>query len=384
VLPEIIIKKKIKNPPLGVRGLMKVIISGGGTGGHIYPAVAIANELKAIDPATDILFVGAEGKMEMEKVPKAGYQIVGLPIAGINRSNLLSNIGLPIKLAKSLLKARSVIKEFKPDVVVGVGGYASGPTLLMASLMNIPIFIQEQNSYAGVTNKFLAKKAKKICVAYPNMDKFFPADKIILTGNPVRKDILDTASKRDKAIAHFGLDADRKTLLIIGGSQGAKTINESILAGLNDLISNDLQVIWQTGKLFIEKAKSGVEAIQTKRVYVSDFIYEMDLAYAAADLVVSRAGALSVSELCLAAKPSILVPLPTAAEDHQTQNAMSLVNSQAAILVKDIESREKLIDEVIKLADNQQIMSQLSQNIKKLGKPNAGQEIARTIKNQAP
>jgi UDP-N-acetylglucosamine--N-acetylmuramyl-(pentapeptide) pyrophosphoryl-undecaprenol N-acetylglucosamine transferase len=363
---------------------MKVIISGGGTGGHIYPAVAIANELKAIDPATEILFVGAEGKMEMEKVPKAGYRIVGLPIAGINRSNLLSNIGLPIKLAKSLLKARSVIKEFKPDVVVGVGGYASGPTLLMASLMNIPIFIQEQNSYAGVTNKFLAKKAKKICVAYPNMDKFFPADKIILTGNPVRKDILDTASKRDKAITHFGLDGDRKTLLIIGGSQGAKTINESILAGLNDLISNDLQVIWQTGKLFIEKAKSGVEAIQTKRVYVSDFIYEMDLAYAAADLVVSRAGALSVSELCLAAKPSILVPLPTAAEDHQTQNAMSLVNNQAAILVKDTEAREKLIDEVIKLADNQSFMNQLSQNIKQLGKPNAGQEIAHQIVSTAP
>ncbi len=358
---------------------MRIIISGGGTGGHIYPAVAIANELKAIDSAIEILFVGAEGKMEMEKVPKAGYQIVGLPIAGINRSNLLANIGLPIKLAKSLLKARSVIKDFKPDVVVGVGGYASGPTLLMASLMNIPILIQEQNSYAGVTNKFLAKKAKKICVAYPNMNKFFPADKIILTGNPVRKDILETKSKRSQAMAHFGLDPERKTLLIIGGSQGARTINEAILAGLNDLISNDLQVIWQTGKLFIDRAKSGVEALQTKRIYVSDFIYEMDLAYSAADLVVSRAGALSVSELCLAAKPSILVPLPTAAEDHQTQNAMALVNNQAAILVKDIEAREILIDEVVKLADNQVIMSQLSQNIQSLGKPNAGQEIAREV-----
>jgi UDP-N-acetylglucosamine--N-acetylmuramyl-(pentapeptide) pyrophosphoryl-undecaprenol N-acetylglucosamine transferase len=359
--------------------MIKVIISGGGTGGHIYPAVAIANELKAKDSSIEILFVGAEGKMEMEKVPKAGYKIVGLPIAGINRSNLLSNIGLPIKLTKSLLKARSVLKEFKPNVVIGVGGYASGPTLLMASLMGIPILIQEQNSYAGVTNKFLSKKAKKICVAYPNMETFFPKEKIIMTGNPVRKDILDTASKRNKAMAHFGLDESRKTLLIIGGSQGARTINESILAGLNDLISNDLQIIWQTGKLFIDRAKSGVEALQTQRVFVSDFIYEMDLAYAAADLVVSRAGALSVSELCLAAKPSILVPLPTAAEDHQTQNAMALVNANAAWIVKDVESREKLIDKVIELADNQQVMSQLSKNIHQLGKPNAGQEIAAEV-----
>lgn len=359
--------------------MTKVIISGGGTGGHIYPAVAIANELKAKDPSIEILFVGAEGKMEMEKVPKAGYKIVGLPIAGINRSNLLSNIGLPIKLTKSLLKARSVLKEFKPNVVIGVGGYASGPTLLMASLMGIPILIQEQNSYAGVTNKFLSKKAKKICVAYPNMEVFFPKEKIIMTGNPVRKDILDTASKRAKALTHFGLDENRRTLLIIGGSQGAKTINESILAGLNDLISNDLQIIWQTGKLFIDRAKSGVEALQTQRVFVSDFIYEMDLAYAAADLVVSRAGALSVSELCLAAKPSILVPLPTAAEDHQTQNAMALVNANAAWIVKDVESREKLIDKVIELANNQQVMSQLSKNIHQLGKPNAGQEIAAEV-----
>ncbi|MFN3850908.1 MAG: undecaprenyldiphospho-muramoylpentapeptide beta-N-acetylglucosaminyltransferase [Spirosomataceae bacterium] len=359
--------------------MTKVIISGGGTGGHIYPAVAIANELKAKDSSIEILFVGAEGKMEMEKVPKAGYKIVGLPIAGINRSNLLSNIGLPIKLTKSLLKARSVLKEFKPNVVIGVGGYASGPTLLMASLMGIPILIQEQNSYAGVTNKFLAKKAKKICVAYPNMEAFFPKEKIIMTGNPVRKDILDTASKRAKAMAHFGLDENRKTLLIIGGSQGARTINESILAGLNDLISNDLQIIWQTGKLFIDRAKSGVEALQTQRVFVSDFIYEMDLAYAAADLVVSRAGALSVSELCLAAKPSILVPLPTAAEDHQTQNAMALVNANAAWIVKDVEAREKLIEKVVELADNQQVMSQLSKNIHQLGKPNAGQEIAAEV-----
>lgn len=357
----------------------KIIISGGGTGGHIYPAVAIANELKAKDPSIEILFVGAEGKMEMEKVPKAGYKIIGLPIAGINRSNMLANIGLPFKLIRSLWKTYSVIKSFKPDVAIGVGGYASGPTLIMANFLKVPTLIQEQNSFAGVTNKNLAKKARKICVAYPGMERFFPAEKIVLTGNPVRKDILETASKREQALKHFGLSDDRKILLIIGGSQGARTINESVRAGLNDLISNDLQIIWQTGKLFIEQAKSAVDALQTNRVYVSDFIYEMDLAYAAADLVVSRAGALSVSELCLAAKPSILVPFPAAAEDHQTQNALSLVNENAAWLVKDAEAREKLVDKAIELADNQQTMSELSKNIKTLGKPNAGREIAEEV-----
>ncbi|GAB3501767.1 UDP-N-acetylglucosamine--N-acetylmuramyl-(pentapeptide) pyrophosphoryl-undecaprenol N-acetylglucosamine transferase [Emticicia fontis] len=357
----------------------KIIISGGGTGGHIYPAVAIANELKAKNPDTEILFVGAEGKMEMEKVPKAGYDIIGLPIAGINRSNMLANIGLPFKLIRSLWKTYSVIKNFKPDVAIGVGGYASGPTLIMANFLKVPTLIQEQNSFAGVTNKNLAKKAKKICVAYPGMEKFFPAEKIVVTGNPVRKDILETASKREQALKHFGLSDDRKILLIIGGSQGAKTINESIKAGLNDLISNDLQIVWQTGKLFIEQAKEAVEALQTNRVYVSDFIYEMDLAYAAADLVVSRAGALSVSELCLAAKPSILVPFPAAAEDHQTQNALSLVNVNAAWLVKDVEAREKLVDKAIELADNPKTMQELSKNIKTLAKPNAGQEIAEEV-----
>ena len=356
-----------------------IIISGGGTGGHIYPAVAIANELKSQDPTIEILFVGAEGKMEMEKVPKAGYKIIGLPIAGINRANLLANLGLPFKLVRSLWKTYKVIKNFKPDIAIGVGGYASGPTLIMANFLGVPTLIQEQNSFAGVTNKSLAKKAKKICVAYPNMEKFFPKEKIVITGNPVRKDIIETASKRGQAIKHFGLDADRKTLLIIGGSQGARTINESILAGLNDLISNDLQIVWQTGKLFIDKAKSAVEALQSKRVFVSDFIYEMDLAYAAADLVVSRAGALSVSELCLAAKPSILVPLPTAAEDHQTQNALSLVNVNAAWIVKDIEARENLIEKVIELGNDQKVMSELSKNIKTLAKPYAGQEIAQEV-----
>ncbi len=357
----------------------KIIISGGGTGGHIYPAVAIANELKAKDPGIEILFVGAEGKMEMEKVPKAGYKIIGLPIAGINRSNMLANLGLPFKLLRSLWKTYQIIKDFKPDAAIGVGGYASGPTLIMANFLNVPTLIQEQNSFAGVTNKNLAKKARKICVAYPGMERFFPKEKIVLTGNPVRKDILETASKRQQALAHFKLNDDRKVLLIIGGSQGARTINESILAGLNDLISNDLQIIWQTGKLFIDKARAAVDALQTSRVYVSDFIYEMDLAYAAADLVVSRAGALSVSELCLTAKPSILVPFPAAAEDHQTHNALNLVNANAAWWVKDAEAREKLVDQVIALADDPKTMNELSRNIKTLGKPNAGQEIAEEV-----
>ncbi|PLK45981.1 undecaprenyldiphospho-muramoylpentapeptide beta-N-acetylglucosaminyltransferase [Emticicia sp. TH156] len=357
----------------------KIIISGGGTGGHIYPAVAIANELKAKDPGIEILFVGAEGKMEMEKVPKAGYKIIGLPIAGFNRSNMLANLGLPFKLLRSLWKTYQIIKDFKPDAAIGVGGYASGPTLIMANFLNVPTLIQEQNSFAGVTNKNLAKKARKICVAYPGMERFFPKEKIVLTGNPVRKDILETASKRQQALAHFKLNDDRKVLLIIGGSQGARTINESILAGLNDLISNDLQIIWQTGKLFIDKARAAVDALQTSRVYVSDFIYEMDLAYAAADLVVSRAGALSVSELCLTAKPSILVPFPAAAEDHQTHNALNLVNANAAWCVKDAEAREKLVDQVIALADDPKTMNELSRNIKTLGKPNAGQEIAEEV-----
>ena len=358
---------------------MKVIISGGGTGGHIYPAVAIANELKAVNPSIEILFVGAEGKMEMEKVPKAGYKIIGLPIAGINRSNLLANIGFPVKLTKSLLKAYKVVKDFRPDFVVGVGGYASGPTLMMASFLNIPIFLQEQNSFAGVTNKLLAKRAKKICVAYPNMDKFFPSEKIIMTGNPVRKDIVETASKYEKAITNFGLEPHKKTLLIIGGSQGARSINEAVLEGLNDLLKADLQIVWQTGKLFIDKAKAAVAQLNTKKIYVSDFIYEMDLAYSAADLVISRAGALSVSELCLAAKPTVLVPFPLAAEDHQTQNALSLVNANAAWMVKDAKTKALLIKKTIELASNQQIMEQLSHNIKAFAKPNAAKEIVETI-----
>jgi UDP-N-acetylglucosamine--N-acetylmuramyl-(pentapeptide) pyrophosphoryl-undecaprenol N-acetylglucosamine transferase len=358
---------------------MKVIISGGGTGGHIYPAIAIANQLKAVDPTTQILFVGAEGKMEMEKVPKAGYQIIGLPIVGIQRSLSLSNILFPFKLIRSLLKARAVIKDFRPDVAVGVGGFASGPLLMIASLMGVQTLIQEQNSHAGITNKLLAKRAKKICVAYPNMEAFFPSNKIKLTGNPVRKDILDISNKQQPAYRHFGLDPNKKTLLVIGGSLGAKTINESIEVGLDKLIKAGYQILWQTGKPYIEKAKAAVAALKTENIVVFDFIYEMDLAYAAANVVVSRAGALSVSELCLVGKPAILVPFPFAAEDHQTQNAMSLVNHNAALMIRDQDAKNELITATLALLTNTKKQEELSKNIKTLAKPNAAQEIAEEI-----
>jgi UDP-N-acetylglucosamine--N-acetylmuramyl-(pentapeptide) pyrophosphoryl-undecaprenol N-acetylglucosamine transferase len=358
---------------------MKVIISGGGTGGHIYPAIAIANQLKTNDPTTQILFVGAEGKMEMEKVPKAGYPIIGLPIVGIQRSLSLSNLLFPFKLIRSLLKARTVIKDFGPDVAVGVGGFASGPLLMVASMMGVPTIIQEQNSHAGITNKLLAKRAKKICVAYPNMEVFFPVNKIKLTGNPVRKDILDISNKQPLAYSHFGLNPNKKTLLVIGGSLGAKTINESIEAGLGKIIEAGYQILWQTGKPYIAKAKAAVEALKTDMIVASNFIYEMDLAYAAADVVVSRAGALSVSELCLVGKPAILVPFPFAAEDHQTQNALSLVNHDAAILIKDQDAKNELVAATLDLFEDTERQKQLSKNIKTFAKPNAAQEIAGEI-----
>lgn len=358
--------------------MKKIIISGGGTGGHIYPAIAIANAVKELDPSVEILFVGAEGKMEMEKVPKAGYKIVGLPIVGIKRELSLSNLMFPFKLVNSLLKARTVIKNFKPDVAIGVGGFASGPLLMIASLMKIPTLIQEQNSYAGITNKLLAKRAKKICVAYPNMDKFFPKELIKLTGNPVRKDILDISTKRAAAYEHFGLNPNRKTLLVIGGSLGAKTINESIEAGLKNIVDSNYQVVWQTGKLFIDRAKAAAEKYKGL-VKVSDFIYEMDLAYSVSDVVVSRAGALSVSELCLVGKPSILVPFPFAAEDHQTQNAMALVNHNAALFVKDENAKEELTQTALRLLQDPEKQQELAKNIKTLAKPNAALEIAQEV-----
>lgn len=357
----------------------KVIISGGGTGGHIYPAIAIANALKEQDPLIEILFVGAEGKMEMEKVPKAGYQIIGLPIVGIKRELSLDNLAFPFKLVKSLLKAKSVIRDFKPDVAVGVGGFASGPLLMMASLSGIPTLIQEQNSYAGITNKLVSRKAKTICVAYPDMEAFFPKDKLKVFGNPVRTDILNVASKREAGLVHFGFDPQKKTLFVMGGSLGARTINESIYAGLDELVAAGYQVLWQTGKLFIDKARKKIEEIGLTSVKAFDFIYEMDLAYAVADVVVSRAGALSVSELCLAKKPSILVPFPAAAEDHQTKNAMSLVNQEAALLVKDKDAPEILVRTALKLMADEELQKKLASNAELLGRPLAANDIAREI-----
>jgi UDP-N-acetylglucosamine--N-acetylmuramyl-(pentapeptide) pyrophosphoryl-undecaprenol N-acetylglucosamine transferase len=357
----------------------KVIISGGGTGGHIYPAIAIANALQAEDPSIEILFVGAEGKMEMEKVPKAGYSIIGLPIVGINRQHPLKNLLFPFKLINSFSKALKIVNDFKPNLAIGVGGYASGPLLLVASLKKIPFFIQEQNSFAGITNKFLANKAKKIFVAYPNMEKFFPKDRIELLGNPVRKDLIDISNKKDAAIKHFQLIANKPCILVIGGSQGARSINHAIAQSFGKLATSDVQLIWQTGVHFEKEAKDLAAKYSNFKSYVSAFIYEMDLAYAAADLVCSRAGALSVSEICLAGKPSILVPFPAAAEDHQTENAKSLVNQDAAILIKDELAAKELVDEALKLIHQTEKLNAIGKAAKQLGKPNAAKEIAQQI-----
>ena len=357
------------------------IISGGGTGGHIYPAIAIANALKEKQPDCKILFVGAIGKMEMEKVPEAGYEIIGLPIAGIQRSfspkNVAKNLMFPFKLVKSLTKASAIIKKYQPAAVIGVGGYASGPIMMAAQKKGIPTLIQEQNSHAGITNKRLAKKAKKICVAYTNMEKFFPKDKIVLTGNPVRKDILDISSKREEGLQHFGLDGNKKIVLAIGGSLGALSVNESIKTRAKDFDEKGIQILWQTGKFFYPKAKD----LNTENVKVNEFIKRMDLSYSVADVVISRAGALSISELCLVGKPSILVPFPFAAEDHQTANAMSLVNNNAAQIISDKQARENLINMTFDLLENEDEQSVLSNNIVKLGKPEAANEIANEILN---
>ncbi len=359
---------------------MRIIISGGGTGGHIYPAIAIANELKRLDAATEILFVGAEGKMEMEKVPRAGYRIEGLPVVGIKRELTLDNLAFPVKLGRSLWRARQLVRDFRPDAAVGVGGYASGPTLLAASLAGIPTLIQEQNSYAGLTNKVLARWAKRICVAYPGMDAFFPPEKIIVTGNPVRTDIQQADTQLENGRKQFGLDAGKPTLLIIGGSQGARSINESIELGLSQLISAGIQVIWQTGPAFIERAQAAVKATGSVLIKPFDFIYEMDRAYAVADAVVSRAGALSVSELCLVGRPAILVPFPAASEDHQTKNAMSLVDRNAALLVKDSQARTTLVGEALSLLNNADQRAILTKQIKLLARPNAASDIAQEIR----
>jgi UDP-N-acetylglucosamine--N-acetylmuramyl-(pentapeptide) pyrophosphoryl-undecaprenol N-acetylglucosamine transferase len=358
---------------------LKIILSGGGTGGHIFPAVSIANEIKSIVPDAEILFVGALGKMEMEKVPAAGYKIIGLPIAGIQRKLTLANLKFPFLLIKSILKARSIVKEFKPNVVVGTGGYASGPLLRAATSMGIPALIQEQNSYAGVTNKWLSKKASKICVAYEGMEQFFPKEKIILTGNPVRQDIKDVDQKRAEGQKFFDLDPNKKTLLVVGGSLGAKGINEAMGSGLQALAGNNIQLIWQTGKPYFETAKQQTSSFTDKSIKAVDFISRMDLAYAVADCVISRAGAGAVSELCIVKKPIILVPLATAAEDHQTKNAMSLVNKQAAILVKDSEAKSKLINEAVILMNDSNKQEQLKKNISPLALFNSANVIAKEV-----
>jgi len=357
----------------------RVIISGGGTGGHIYPAIAIANALKEIEPGIEILFVGALGKMEMEKVPRAGYEIIGLPIVGIKREVSLDNLAFPFKLSQSLWKARAVIKDFKPDVAVGVGGFASGPLLMIASLLGIPTLIQEQNSYAGITNKLLARKASKICVAYPGMEAFFPKEKIKVYGNPVRNDIVDVTSRRKEALDYFGFEEGRKTLFVMGGSLGAKSINESLNAGIASLVQDGYQVLWQTGRAFISTAQATVSALKTDAAKAFEFIYEMNLAYAVADVVVSRAGALSVSELCLAAKPSILIPFPFASEDHQTKNAMNLVEREAAIFIKDSSAAEELIPGAVNLLADTNRQEELKTNIKKLARPTAAYDIAAEV-----
>ena len=357
---------------------LRVIVSGGGTGGHIFPAVSIANAIKAEYPDAEILFVGAEGRMEMQRVPAAGYKIIGLPIAGFDRKNLLKNVVVLYKIAKSQWKARKIIKEFKPHVVVGVGGYASGPTLKTAGQMGIPTLIQEQNSYAGVTNKLLAKSAKKICVAYDGMERFFPAEKIIKTGNPVRQNLLDAKVTKAEATESFGLDPKKRTVLVIGGSLGARTVNESILQHIEDIRgAKNVQFIWQTGKYYSEEihmALAKEDPVQNMKV--TDFISNMDNAYAAADLVISRAGASSISELCLLKKPCILVPSPNVAEDHQTKNALALSTKGAAIFVKDSDARNELIPLALKTVVDDAQLTSLSENVGKLAYHDSAKKIA--------
>ena len=359
---------------------LRIIISGGGTGGHIFPAVSIANAIKEQLPDTDILFVGAEGRMEMHRVPAAGYQIKGLPVAGFDRKNLLKNIPVLIKLFKSQRMARKIVKDFRPHAAVGVGGYASGPTLKVAGSMGIPTLLQEQNSYAGVTNKLLAKQAKKICVAYDGMERFFDKDKIILTGNPVRQGLRNHEVTREEAIRSFNLDPNRKTILILGGSLGARTINQCLMSNLDKVKTSGVQFIWQTGKIYIEEARAAVaKAGELPMLHVTDFISDMASAYSAADLVISRAGAGSISEFCLLQKPVILVPSPNVAEDHQTKNALALVNKNAALYVKDVEAKELLLDKAIEAVAQPQLLKNLSKNIAELAFTDSANVIAKEV-----
>lgn len=369
----------------------RIIISGGGTGGHIFPAVSIANAIKELCPDADILFVGAEERMEMQRIPDAGYKIIGLPIAGFDRKHLLKNIAVLIKLIRSQWKARSIIKEFKPQVAVGVGGYASGPTLKTAGMMGVPTIIQEQNSYAGVTNKLLAQKASKICVAYEGMNKFFPADKIIMTGNPVRQNLLNATLNREALLQAFNFNSEKKTILILGGSLGARTINQTLIAALETIKTHqEIQFIWQTGKIYIQQVRDAITGVTGEimrgpnteaipNLYVTDFIKDMAGAYAVADLVISRAGAGSISEFCLLKKPVILVPSPNVAEDHQTKNALALVNKNAAIYIKDSEAMEKLIPKALQTIVDKNKLQELSENIYRLALPDSASIIAKEV-----
>lgn len=361
-------------------GNIRIIISGGGTGGHIFPAISIANALKAKRPDAEILFVGATGRMEMERVPAAGYEIIGLPVKGFDRHNLLNNIKILYLLFWSMIKARKVVMTFKPDVAVGVGGYASGPMLRAAAARGVSTLIQEQNSYAGVTNKLLSAKAEKICVAYPNMERFFPKEKILLTGNPVRQDLLSGENLRQQAIETFGLDPDKKTLLIVGGSLGARTINESVMSSMDDLEkSDDLQVLWQTGKYYYKNILERLENRKLKNIKVLEFIQKMNLAYSVSDLVISRAGAGSISEFCLLKKPVILIPSPNVAEDHQTLNAMALVKEDAAVMIRDAEAVGKLIPAALQLIHQPDKLAKLGNNIFKLAQHDSAGRIADEI-----
>lgn len=357
---------------------MRVIISGGGTGGHIFPAVAIAHALQKVEPGTKLLFVGALGRMEMEKVPQEGFEIIGLDIVGFNRSNMLKNFLLPFKILKSSLKAHSIIRNFKPNAVVGVGGYASFPMLNAAQGMGIPTLIQEQNSYAGKSNKILGRRAKAICVAYDKMEKFFPKDKLILTGNPVREKISQSTITRIEGQAWLGMDATKRTILVVGGSLGAKSINEAIDANLEEILAEGVQIVWQTGKPYFEKAKQRAAQFGDK-VKVFDFIREMDYGYAAADIVISRAGALAIAELCIVGKPVVFVPYPHAAEDHQTSNAMALVEHNAAMMVKDSDAKTDLIKKVKMLLHDSAMQEVMKTALKTLAIKDADKRIANKV-----
>ena len=355
---------------------MKAIISGGGTGGHIFPALSIANEVHRRYPEANILFVGAEGRMEMEKVPAAGYKIIGLPVSGFDRKRLWRNVAVGIKLLKSMSKARAILKEFNPDIAIGVGGYASGPMLKAAQKRGIPTLLQEQNSYAGVTNKLLAAKAERICVAYEGMERFFPQEKIVLTGNPVRRNLLECGATPEQARQAMGVSPNKKTVLIIGGSLGARTVNNAIIAGLKQIgEAYGVQVIWQTGKLYDQQCREALEASGVKNVVQMPFISNMDMAYRAADLVVSRAGASSISELQLLGKAAILVPSPNVAEDHQTKNALALVNRDAAVMVTDADAVETLVPTMLDTVGNSDLLASLSANVEKMALRDAAEHI---------